>query len=158
MPADDLLRFIGGPLPFSSWWLWIGVISILAVIVWCVGVFIWTMSPARLRTVPVVNVLHGRLIRRRFARSVRKIIQHYRAGGLSQQHASAAVSRTLRSFLYVATGAPAQYMHVGEIATGELARAEPLLAALNDIQFNRGTRADVGDLGRSAEELIRSWN
>lgn len=157
MPADDLLRFIGGPLPFSSWWLWAGLILFAAAVVWCVGVVVWTMSPARLRTLPIVGVVHRRLVRRRFAHSIRKTIHHYRSGGLSAPQAGAGVSRTLRSFLYVATGVRAQYLHAGEIAVGELARAAPLLHALNDIQFNRSTRAGVGVLGRSAEELIRSW-
>jgi hypothetical protein len=158
MPADDLLRFVGGPLLFSSWWLWVGLILVAAVVVWCAGVVIWTMSPARLRTLPILGALHRRLVRRRFARSIRKTIHHYRSGGLSAAQAGAVVSRTLRSFLYVATGVRAQYLHVREIAAGELTRAGPLLEALNDIQFNRSTRADIGVLGRSAEELIRSWN
>ncbi|KWX21427.1 hypothetical protein AFM11_24720 [Mycolicibacterium wolinskyi] len=157
MPSDDLLRFVGGPLPFSLWWLWFGLLLIALVIAWCVGVYVWTMSPARLRTIPVIGSLHGKLVRQRFARTVRRTNEQFLAGGLSPQQAGANVSRTLRSFLFVATGVRAQYLHAGDIATGELAAAGPLLHALNDVQFNRGARADMVALGRSAEELIRSW-
>lgn len=144
-------------MPFSSWWLWLGLFCVIAVIAWCAGVFVWTMPPAKLRAMPVIGALHARLVRRRFVRSVRSVVNHYRTGALSAPQAGADISRALRSFLYVATGVRAQYLHVREIAAGQLAAAGPLLEALNDVQFNRATRSDVGSLGRSAEELIRSW-
>jgi len=158
VPSDDLLRFIGSPLPFSSWWLWAGVIIVVAVIAWCAAVYVWTLSPARLRTLPLLNRLHTALVRRRFARAVRRTREHYLAGGLSAAQAGAQVSRTLRSFLYVSTGVRAQYLHVGAIAAGPLAPARPLFDALNDIQFNRTARSDFAAVSDSAEEFIRSWN
>lgn len=158
MPVDDLLRFIGGPLPFSSWWVWTGVLLIGIVIGWCAGVFIWTMSPTRLRTIPVIRNVHSWFVRHRFARSVMRTNQQYLAGGLSDAHAGAQVSRVLRSFIFVATGVRAQYLHVGDLAEEELAGVGPLLNALNDVQFNRAGRNDMVALGRSAEELIRSWH
>jgi hypothetical protein len=63
----------------------------------------------------------------------------------------------LRSFLYVATGIRAQYMHVEQLADGRLGAAAPVLNGLNDAQFNPEARTDVGALARSAEELISSW-
>jgi hypothetical protein len=72
--------------------------------------------------------------------------------------ASASISRALRSFLYVATGIKAQYMHVEQLADGPLGTAVPVLMGLNEAQFNPEGRADVGALARSAEELISSWN
>ncbi|GBE66341.1 hypothetical protein MFM001_28030 [Mycobacterium sp. MFM001] len=158
MPADDLLRFVSGPLPFSAWWLWVGLFLIVAVICWLAGIFVWTMPPARLRAMPVIGGLHARLLRRRFARSVVRICGQYRSGAISARQAGAAISRTLRSFLFMATGTRAQYLHVGDIASGELAPAGPLLEALGDIQFNGDSRVDVGAVGRSTEELIRSWS
>lgn len=104
MPVDDLLRFIGGPLPSSMWWVGIGVLLIVIVIAWCVGIFVWTLAPARLRMVPVIGGLHGRLVRRRFVRSVQHTNELYRSGGLTAAQAGAGVSRVLRSFLFVATG------------------------------------------------------
>jgi hypothetical protein len=157
MPADDLLRYVSGPLPLSPWWLWAGIAMIVAVLVWLVGVFVWTMPPAQLRTMPVIGGVHARLLRRRFARSVAGICRRYHTGGISAREAGAGISRTLRSFLFLATGTRAQYLHVGDIAAGELAPAGPLLEALGDIQFNDDSRVDVGVVGRSTEELIRSW-
>lgn len=158
MPADDLLRYVSGPLPFSLWWLWAGIAIIVVVIASLAGVFVWTMPPARLRATPVIGGLHARLLRRRFARSVAGICGQYRTGGISARQASAAISRTLRSFLFLATGTRAQYLHVGDIAGGDLAPAGPLLEALGDIQFNEDSRVDVGAVGRATEELIRSWS
>ncbi len=157
MPVDDLLRFIGGPLTVSAWWLWIGVLLVVLVIGWCVGVFVWTLPPARLRRMPVLRNVHSALTRRRFTRTIARTNQQYLAGGLSAPQAGAAVGRALRSFLFVTTGVRAQYLHVGDLAVGELAKVRPLLSALNDVQFNRVTRTDMVGLGRSAEELIRSW-
>ncbi|BBZ14679.1 hypothetical protein [Mycobacterium branderi] len=158
MPADDLLRYVSGPLPFSPWWLWAAVCLIVAVIAWLTGVFVWTMPPARLRAMPVIGGLHGRLLRWRFARSVARICGQHRSGAISARQAAAAISRTLRSFLFLATGTRAQYLHVGDIASGDLASAGPLFEALGDIQFNAESRVDVGAVGRSTEELIRSWS
>ena len=67
------------------------------------------------------------------------------------------MSRTLRSFLHQATGTRAQYMHVEQISSGELAEAAPVFVALNDAQFNTSSPVDVSEVGSTAEELIRSW-
>lgn len=157
MPVDDLLRFIGGPMVSSMWWVWGGLLLIAVVIAWGVGVFVWTMPPARLRAIPVIDGVHGWLVRRRFVRSIAQLNAQFMAGGLTPAQAGAGVSRILRSFLYVATGVRAQYLHVGDIAEGELAGVGPLLNALNDVQFSGQSRTDMVALGRAAEELIRTW-
>jgi uncharacterized protein YjiS (DUF1127 family) len=158
MPGEDLLRFVGGPLQFSGWWMALGIFLLAAIIGWAAGVFVWTLPPARLRRIPVIRSIHAWVNRRRFVRAIRNIAAHYRDGGLTPAQASAAISRTLRSFLYVATGVRAQYLHVGQIAGGRLDAVAPLLDDLNQAQFNPEARVDVVALGRSAEELIYSWN
>jgi hypothetical protein len=97
------------------------------------------------------------LLRRRFARTVRSIGARYRAGDLTATEAGAQMSRTLRSFLHQATGTRAQYMHVDDIGSSDLATAAPLFSALNDAQFNSASPVDVGEVGTAAEELILSW-
>lgn len=157
MPGDDLLRFIGGPLPFPSWWRVLGVVLVLAVIAWYAAVFVWTLPPSRLRRLPGIRVIHRWVNRRRFLTSIRKVDAHYRDGGLTHAQASAQISRAVRSFLYVATGVRAQYLHVEELVGGRLAAAAPILDGCNDSQFNPEARVDVAALSRSAEELISSW-
>ncbi|OBJ48085.1 hypothetical protein [Mycobacterium sp. 1423905.2] len=158
MPADDLLRFIGAPLPFSPWWPILGALLLLIVIAWYTAVLLWTMPPSRLRRMPVINGVHARVNRFRFTRAIRRIGVQYRDGDLTAAQAGARISRTLRSFLYVATGVRAQYLHVSQLAAGPLAPAAPLIEGLNDAQFNPEAHADVVALARSAEELITSWN
>ena len=157
MPGD-LLRYLGGPSGFSSWWLVLACVFTLAIMGWYAAVFVWTMPATRLRRIPAIRDLHGRLLRRRFTRTVRNVCNHHRAGALSDGQAAGAISRTLRSFLHVRTGARTHYMHVDDIAEDtELAAAAPVFAALNEAQFST-TRADVGQLGHAAEEVIRTWN
>ena len=154
---DDLLEFVSGPTPYSSWWLWLGVALLLLVIAFYVGVVVWTLPSSRLRTMRGVRGLHARMLRRRFARSVRDTGAQYRAGELSATEAGARMSRTLRSFLHQATGAPVQYMHVDAIGAGKLAAAAPVFSALNDAQFNTVSPVDVNEIGATTEELILSW-
>jgi hypothetical protein len=154
---DDLLRFVGGPSPYSSWWLWIALALLLAVIAWCAGVLVWTLPAERLRKLPVVRTAHAKLLRRRFARTIRSIDERHRVGDLSAAEASAQMSRAMRSFLHQATGTRAQYMHVDEIRSSDLAEAAPLFSALNDAQFNATSPVEVSKVGATAEELIRSW-
>ncbi|MDM4142522.1 MULTISPECIES: hypothetical protein [Mycobacterium] len=154
---DDLLRHVFGPQPYSPWWLWLGVLLLLAVFGWYAGVFVWTLPSRRLRRIPVVRRMHARLIRQRFASRVRGITDEHEAGQISAPAACAAISRTVRSFLHQATGVRAQYLHVGALADASLAAAAPLLARLNDAQFNAEARADVADVSARAQELIRSW-
>ncbi|MGE2719402.1 hypothetical protein [Mycolicibacterium celeriflavum] len=154
---DDLLRFVGGPSPYSTGWLWLGLVLIVMVIAWYVGVFVWTMPSQRLRRLPVVRSVHARLLRRRFSRTVRRITARHRDGELTDAEAGAAMSRTLRSFLHQATGTRAQYMQLDDIASGELAPAGPTFAALEDAQFNADSPVHVGEVGGATEELIRSW-
>ncbi|BBX06945.1 hypothetical protein [Mycolicibacterium aichiense] len=157
MPSDDLLRFIGGPLPYSGWWLLLGILLVATVIAWCAGVFVWTLSPGRLRALPVINRIHAGLTRRRFIRAVRGAFDQYRAGVISGPQAGAAISRSVRSFLFVSTGVRAQYLHISDMADGPLAAAAPLLTRLNDVQFSTNPSNDIAALGRSAEELISTW-
>ncbi len=154
---DDLLRFVGGPSPYSAGWMWLGLLLVVAVIAWLVGVFVWTMPSQRLRRLPVVRAVHARLLRRRFARTVQRVVARHRGGELTDAEAGAAMSRALRSFLHQATGRRAQYMQLDDIASGELAPATPTLAALDDAQFNVASPVRVGEVGARAEELIRSW-
>jgi hypothetical protein len=155
---DDLLRFVSGPTPYSPWWLWLGLALIFIVIAWYATVFVWTMSSARLRRIPVIRSVHAEVLRRRFIRYIRRIDVCHRAGELSKAEAGMQISRALRSFLHQATGTPAQYMHVEAIFGSDLAAAGPLLSKLNDVQFNTGSPAKISDVGEAAEELIRAWS
>lgn len=154
---DDVLRFVSGPSPYAAWWLWCGLALLIVVVAWCVGVFVWTLPAARLRSIRGIRSLHSKLLRRKFARSIRSIDARHRAGELSAAQASNQMSRTLRSFLHQATGTRAQYMHVEDIRSSELAKAAPVFAALNDGQFNTASAVEVDAIGSTAEELIRSW-
>jgi hypothetical protein len=154
---DDLLRYVSGPMPYSPWWLWLGLLLLVIVTVWCAGVFVWTLPSHRLRRIPVVRTLHATLLRRRFTRTIRSVDRQYRAGELSAAQACARMSRTLRSFLHQATGTRAQYMHVTNITASPLAKAAPLFAELNDAQFNTTSHVNVSHVGSAAEELIRTW-
>lgn len=154
---DDLLRHVFGPQPYSSWWLWLAVVLILAVFGWYVGVFVWTLPSDRLRRIPVARRVHARLIRDRFARCVQGIADEHTAGRMPAPAACTAISRTLRSFLHQATGTRAQYLQIAAMAGGGLAAAAPLLTRLGDGQFNAETRVDVDDVSARAQELIRSW-
>jgi hypothetical protein len=157
---DELLRHVFGPQPYSSWWLWWAVLLILAVVGWYASVFVWTLPSHRLRRIPVVRRVHARLIRNRFARCVQGIADAHDAGRTSAPAACAAISRTVRSFLHQATGARAQYLHVGALkdeADANLAAAAPLLTRLGDAQFNAETRVEVAEMSARAQELIRSW-
>jgi hypothetical protein len=154
---EDLLRYVAGPTPYSPWWLWLGLLLLVLVIVWCAGVLVWTLPSHRLRRIPVVRSLHAALLRRRFTRTIRAVDKRYHAGELSAAQASSQMSRTLRSFLHQATGTRAQYMHVDDIAASPLASAAPLILKLNDAQFNTASQVDVGQVGSAAEEMIRTW-
>jgi hypothetical protein len=157
---DDLLRYVFGPQPYSSWWLWSAVLLVLVVIGWYASVFVWTQPSHRLRRIPGVRRVHAWLIRTRFARRVHAIADAHLAGRMSAPEACAAISRTVRSFLHQATGAPAQYLHVGAMTDANLAAAAPLLTRLGDAQFNaeaQVTHLWVADVSARAQELIRSW-
>jgi hypothetical protein len=157
VPDDDLLRHVIGPTPYSSLWLGLALLMLLVLILWYTCVFVFTMQDRRLRDLPLVGAARGELIRRRAARAVHEIGAKYRSGDLDAVAAGGAISGTLRGFLAQATGVRAQYMQLDDIAASELAAAAPLLAQLNDAQFNAASRVDVGHVSESAEELIRSW-
>jgi hypothetical protein len=161
MPAEDLLRYIGEPLTYSRWWLVIGVLGIVAVIAWCLGVYAWTRPTSRLQRLPAVAGVHTWLVRRRFENTVRGIGERHRSGALTDEQACAELSGTLRSFLAAATGTPAPYMHLSEIAVSGaplVVGAAPLLEQLTTVQFDPAADADMATLLRRAEELIASWS
>lgn len=153
----DLLRYVSGPTPFALWWTVIAALLVVVLVAWYVGVYVWTMPPVRLRNIRGVSMLHRRLVARRFARSVAATTDIYHSGAITAVQACAGYSRTLRSFLNVATGHRAQYMHTADLAGGPLAPAAPLIAALNDARFSPPAQVDVERFGASVEEMIRSW-
>ncbi|MEH3139487.1 MAG: hypothetical protein PGN37_04750 [Mycobacterium kyogaense] len=159
MPGDDLLRFLGGPLPLSWWWSLLPVVLVVLVALWVVGVLLWTLPPHRLRRIPVLRSIHGALVRRSFLRSIRTTTRKVRERALTPLEASTAYDRTLRSFLFVHTGVRAQYLHLSdlEVTDNSLGRAIPLLTALDDVRFNAQSRSDVVALGHQAERLVSSW-
>lgn len=154
---DDLLRHVIGPQPYSSWWLWLAVLLLVVLIVWYAGIFVATMPARRLRDLPVLGAVRGELLRRRFAATVHRVGERYRAGDLAAAPAGAEISRALREFLAQSTGVRVQYMQLDDIAGSDVASAAPLLEQLNDAQFNAASQVDVGAVSESAEELIRSW-
>lgn len=156
MPGE-LLRYLGPPTGFSWWWWLVAGLSAATAAGWYVGVVVWTLPPARLRRIPVIAGLHSRLLRRRCVGAIAATAGLHRTGQLSQQQAAAAMSRTLRSFLHLATGARAQYMHIEAItASTELATAAPVLAALSDAQF-AGRPADIAQLAHNVTGVIQTW-
>lgn len=155
---DDLLRHVFGPQPYSSWWLWLAVALLVAVIGWYASVVVWTLPSERLRRIPVVKGAHARVLRNRFARSVQRVADEHQVGATTTPAACAAISRTVRSFLHQATGSRAQYLQIGALADGPLSDAAPLLAELGYAQFNAEARVDVADVSVRAQELIRSWS
>lgn len=158
MPVD-LLQYLDGPQGFSVWWLVLGVVLVMAVILWCAGVFVWTMPAAALAKIPVIGPAHAQLVRRRFVRSLQAAAERYRSGEWTDKQAASAMKRTLRSFLALQTGRRVQFMHIEELsAASELAPAAPLLTALDDVQFSGASAVDLSGVGREAEELVRSWS
>ena len=154
---DDVLRFVIGPSPYAALWLWLGLLLLAVIVAWHLGVIVWTLPSDRLRSIPWLRSMHSKLLRRRFSRAITAIGGRYRAGDITAAEAGHRMSTTLRSFLHQATGTPAQYMHVEAIKSSDLAQAAPLLAALNDAQFNSASPVDISRAGSTAEELIRSW-
>lgn len=157
MPGDDLLRFIGGPMAPSMWWLVLAAVIVAVVVSWYVGLWVWTLPTHRLRTIPLVRDWHARLIRRRFAHAIDEATVRYGRRELNRESVATAYNHTLRSFLYLRTGVYAKNLLTDHLAQGELSDAVPLLTLLHDAQFNPDSRADVLALGRSAKELIHAW-
>ena len=120
--AGDSLKWIVAPLPYSVFWAVLGVLLILLVVGWFVGVLVWTLPVERLRTIPVLRDISARVLQRKFSAAVGRVDERYRAGELNSRQAYAEMSRILRNFVYDRTGVRAQYMALGEVATVPLPR------------------------------------
>lgn len=157
---DDLLGYLIGPTPYSSVWLWLGVILIAVTVLWYVGVFWWT-APGRTHREPsVIGSARVALQRRRALRAIQSIQNSYRTDELTAAAAAAALGEQVRRFLRDTTGVRAEYVQVPDMAAvsgGVLAPAAPVLADLEDAQFNAGSGVDIGATGQAAEELVRQW-
>ena len=151
------MQYVIGPTPYSSVWLWTAIGLTLLLGAWYAGVFVLTSRRRPVRELPVLGAARSELLRRRAARAVRNIGNRYRSGDLTAAGAGAALSVELREFLHAATGVPAQYMQVDEIADSAAAPAAPILAEITDIQFNHRSTLDAGTASVTAEELIRGW-
>ncbi|CAN7682291.1 hypothetical protein [Mycolicibacterium frederiksbergense] len=157
---DDLLGGLIGPTPYSSIWLWLAVALAVLTVLWYIGVFWWT-GPGRTHSEPsVIGSARAALQRRRALRAIQAIQNQYRTGELTATAAAAALGEHVRRFLRDTTGVRAEYVQVPDMAAvsgGVLAPAAPVLADLEDAQFNAGSGVDIGATGQAAEELVRQW-
>jgi len=159
VPDDDLLRFIGEPPSYSAWWSVLGGLLVAAVIVWCAGVYLWTRDGSS-RRLPAVAGVQDWLVRQRAVRAVRSVGDRHRSGALTAAQACAELSAVLRNFMSEATGTPAQYMYVSQIADSTVplvAGSAPLVDELTAAQFDPAARPDVAGLQRRAEDMIAEW-
>lgn len=157
---DDLVGRLIGPTPYSSSWLWAAGALIALTVLWYVVVFRWT-APGRPPELPsVLDAARIALLRRRTVRSLDGIERRFRTGSLTPAAAGAALGSELRRFLRDATGLRAEYVQVPDLPSvsgGRLAPAAPILAELEDAQFNADTAVDLGAAGAAARELVRQW-
>jgi len=156
--ANDFLKWIVAPLPYSVLWLVLGILLILGVIGWFGGVVVWTLPVERLRTIPVIRDISARVLRRKFGSAVGQVADRYRAGELSSRQAYAEMSRILRNFVFYRTGVRAQYMTLGEVERGPAAAAAPIVKALYTRQFDVVDHPDVAVAAAQVRSAIRSWS
>ncbi|MUL66475.1 hypothetical protein BOO86_18520 [Mycobacterium sp. CBMA 234] len=156
--ASDFLKWIVAPLPYSALWLVLGVLLVLGVVGWFVGVLVWTLPVERLRTMPVIRDISNRVLRRKFSAAVSRVTDRHRTGELSSRQAYAEMSRILRSFVFYRTGVRAQYMTLGEVAHGPAAAAAPVVQALYARQFELDEKPDVAATAAQVRSAIQSWN
>ncbi len=156
--ANDFLKWIVAPLPYSVLWVVLGILLILAVIGWFGGVVVWTLPVERLRTIPVIRDISARVLQRKFSAAVGHVADRHRAGELSGRQAYAEMSRILRNFVFYRTGVRAQYMTLGEVERGPAAAAAPVVKALYIRQFDVVDNPDVAAVAAQVRSAIRSWN
>ncbi|WP_078281955.1 hypothetical protein [Mycobacteroides franklinii] len=155
---NDYLRWIVAPLPYSVLWLVFGIILVLLVIGWCVGVFVWTLPVEKLRTIPVIRDITARVLRRKFSAAIDDVRREHDAGVLNSRQAHGAMSRVLRTFIYMRTGVRAPYMSLGEVAHSGAAGAAPVVAQLYSGQFEIGDDTNVAATAAAVRGVIQSWN
>ncbi|MBU9762916.1 hypothetical protein FR943_03485 [Mycobacterium sp. TNTM28] len=156
--ASEHLKWIVAPLPYSVLWLVLGVLLVLGVIGWFVGVVVWTLPVERLRTIPVIRDISARVLRRKFGLAIGKVSARHHAGELTSRQAYTEMSRILRNFVYFRTGVAAQYMALGEVADSPAAAAAPAVSALYSRQFELGDSPDVAATAAQVRSTIQSWN
>lgn len=156
--ANDYLKWIVAPLPYSVGWLVLGVLLVLGVIGWFVGVLVWTLPVARLRTIPVIRDISARVLRRKFSAAIGGVSDRYQAGELTSRQAYTAMSRILRNFVYLQTGVAAQYMALNEVADSPAAAAAPAVSALYARQFDLAESPDVAATAAQVRSTIQSWS
>lgn len=156
--ANDYLKWIVAPLPYSVGWLVLGVLLILGVIGWFVGVVVWTLPVERLRGIPVIRDISARVLRRKFGTAIGTISDRYHAGELTSRQAYTAMSRILRNFIYLQTGVAAPYMALGEVAGSAAAAAAPAVSALYSKQFELEDNPDVAATAAQVRSTIQSWS
>ena len=122
---------------YSLLWLWLGLALLMLVIGWFALVLVATMPSHRLRKIPGVEELHGRLLRHRFAKTVSTITRRHRDGELSpEQAAVVAAIETTRDHIFVTgragTGKSTLLEHLSWHSSHTLAICAPTgVAALN---------------------------
>lgn len=156
--ANDQLKWIVAPLPYSVLWLVLGVLLVLGVIGWFVGVLVWTLPVERLRAIPVIRDISARVLRRKFGAAIGKISARHHAGELTARQAYAEMSRVLRNFVYYRTGVAAQYMALGEVADSAAAEAAPAVSVLYSRQFDSDDNPDVAATAAQVRSTIQSWS
>ncbi len=157
---DDLIGRLIGPTPYSTSWLWLAGVLIALTVLWYLAVFRWTAPDRPRAETSMIDTARIALLRRRTLRNLDEIEKRLSAEELGTAAAAGALGAELRRFLREATGLRTDYIQVPDLAAvsgGRLAPAAPVLADLEDVQFNTHPAVDLADVGAASRELVRQW-
>lgn len=153
MPADGELT---GPVGYASTWSVVAMALIALVVVYYLGVWLWSRGQDTAGAERVSPVERARTTHLKELDRLEGVV---RAGRLPVREGFQQLSATVRSFVAEVSGTPARSMTLEELREAGEARVAETIAAMYPPEFAPGDAAadDFGRSLREARELVRSW-
>ncbi|BBX16763.1 hypothetical protein CRI77_02765 [Mycolicibacterium duvalii] len=155
---DDFVDILYAPMAYPVWWLVGAVLVAVAAVAWVAGIYLWTAPVDRLRRIPIVREVTYRVLRLKFMRSLGRVAERHRAGGLDSRTAFHEISRIFRQFVAFRTGYHVREMTAADIARSPLAASVlPVLERTYPGQFDTADPAGVDAAVAVARTAVARW-
>lgn len=146
-----------GPLGYSPWWLWVGMVLVVLSVAWVVAILVHTRRrPVRADSTPGPAGTAGLV--QDYLASIQAVEAAAATGSISQRAAHQELSLLVRGFFRDATGQDATRMTLAEIGVRDLPAAAQAITSMYPGEFGHEPLPTVTASAAAARAAVQAWN
>ncbi|MDJ0319870.1 hypothetical protein [Pseudarthrobacter sp. PS3-L1] len=147
-----------GPLSYSPWWLWAGILLTALAGAWLIGVLVATRKKRPGGNTPTRPLVVPTDLKEQYLSRIASVQDAVHAGTLAQRTAHQELSLIVRGFIRDATGLDATRMTLAELRAGAQPDVADAIGQIYPGEFAAVPLVSVGVSAAAARTVVQSWN